>query len=66
MKVFINKKETELNAGCTIEQMLRQINASSEHCAVAVGMKVVKKESWSTFELSEHDNITIIKATCGG
>jgi sulfur carrier protein len=66
MKVFVNKKETILEENCTIEQMLKQTMNSTDGFAVAVGMKVIKKALWAETQLREGDNVTIIKATCGG
>ena len=66
MKVKENKKETILEENCTIEQMLRQTMNSTDGFAVAVGMKVIKKALWAETQLCEGDNVTIIKATCGG
>ncbi len=66
MKIFVNKKECVLKEKCTIEQMLMQTMDSTDGFAVAVGMKVIKRELWSETQLCEGDNVTIIKATCGG
>lgn len=66
MKVTVNKKEMEVAEGLTLDALVQQIQPEGGSFAVAVGMKVVKKENWSATRLSENDEITLISATCGG
>ena len=66
MKVTVNKKEMEVAEGLTLDALMQQIQPEGGSFAVAVGMKVIKKDSWAATRLSENDDITVIRATCGG
>lgn len=66
MKVTVNKKEMEVAEGLTLDALMQQIQPEGCSFAVAVGMKVIKKDNWAATRLSENDDITVIRATCGG
>lgn len=67
MKIIVNKKEMEVGEGCSVEQLVEMVNGKSvDNIAVAIGMKVIRKEDWSTYQLKEGDCVTLIRATCGG
>lgn len=66
MKVTVNKKEMEVAEGLTLDALMQQIQPEGSSFAVAVGMKVIKKDNWAATRLSENDDITVIRATCGG
>ena len=66
MKVTVNKKEMEVAEGLTLDALMQQIQPEGGSFAVAVGMKVIKKYNWAATRLSENDDITVIRATCGG
>ena len=66
MKVTVNKKEMEVAEGLTLDALMQQIQPDGGSFAVAVGMKVIKKDSRAATRLSENDDITVIRATCGG
>lgn len=66
MKVIVNKKQVEVETQTNIYQLLELLNVNPNHCAVAVGNKVIKKTQWSETQLKNDQEITIINATCGG
>lgn len=66
MKVTVNKKEMEVAEGLTLDALMQQIQPEGDSFAVAVGMKVIKKDNWAATRLNENDDITVIRATCGG
>lgn len=67
MKVFVNGQKTEVNAGSSLQDLCRQIGiGEKEPVAVAIGTDVIERDNWASIQLNENDNITIIRATCGG
>lgn len=67
MKIIVNKKEMEVCENCSVEQLAEMVNGKSvDNIAVAIGMKVIRKEDWSIYQLKEGDSVTLIRATCGG
>ena len=43
MKLIVNKKPIEIENTINIYQLLELLNVNPNHCAVAVGNKVIKK-----------------------
>lgn len=67
MKIIVNKKEMEVCENCSVERLAEMVNGKSvDNIAVAIGMKVIRKEDWKTCKLEEGDCVTLIRATCGG
>ena len=67
MIVLVNGKNTEVTSGCTLEKLCETIGIKpNEPVAVAVGTDVIDRKMWSATLLNEGDNVTIIRATCGG
>ena len=67
MIVLVNGNNTEVTSGCTLEKLCETIGIKpNEPVAAAVGTDVIDRKMWSATLLNEGDNITIIRATCGG
>ena len=66
IKVNVNQEQKEIPANSSIHQMLTHLEISQRGIAVAVNEMIVAKAEWETSELSNNDNILIIKATQGG
>jgi len=67
MNITVNNKTMEVAEPCTLRQLCNLIGIKeNEPVAVAIGMDVVERDRWDTLLLHENDNITIIRATCGG
>ena len=67
MNIIVNGQNTEVPDSCTLRQLCNLIGIKeNEPVAVAIGMDVVERDRWDTLLLHENDNITIIRATCGG
>ncbi len=67
MIVLVNGKNTEVASGCTLEKLCETIGIKpNEPVAAAVGADVIDRNMWSATILKDGDNITIIRATCGG
>ena len=67
MKVSVNKQPVELSDNSNIVDLLAQIQQESTNgIAIAVNNQVVRKDNWKEYQLSENDNILLIKATQGG
>ena len=67
MIVLVNGKNTEVRSCCTLEKLSDTSGIKpSEPGAAAVGTDVIDRKMWSATLLNEGDNVTIIRATCGG
>lgn len=66
MKIYINHQETEVRPGSTLAEVLAAHNLDGAGYAVAIGCKVVRRPDRAATVLAEGDDITVIKAVCGG
>jgi sulfur carrier protein len=66
MKVYINKKEMDIDRNDTISKLVERMHFSSRGIAIAVNQQIIPKSRWNYFQLNEKDTILLIKATQGG
>jgi sulfur carrier protein len=67
MDVFVNDQVQNLTHHFTLDALLAQLSLNEQKgIAVAVNNKVIPKHTWRTHTLSEHDKVTIIRASQGG
>lgn len=65
MRIDVNNKEVEF-LGSTVAELLLQVGLTADGCALAVGAKIVPMSMWDSYQLSQNDKVTIIRATQGG
>lgn len=66
MKVQVNSKEVDLTDASTLSQLTAQLELPVAGIAIAVNNQMIPRTEWDGFVLHESDNLTIIKAACGG
>ena len=66
MKILINHHPSEVAEGATLAEVLAAQQLDGPGYAVALGMKVIRRDDRATTVLHEGDDITVIKAVCGG
>lgn len=66
MEITVNQQSYQLNAPCSVEQMLSLVNAPAKGIAVAVNQTIVAKSDWPARVLQQGDQVVLIKATQGG
>ncbi len=67
MNVFVNRSAVELSEQANILALLEKLEiASPKGIAVAINEQIIRKDRWDSFQLSENDQVLIIKATQGG
>ena len=67
MEVRVNGNTMLLaNDQTNVFQLLELLNIPSVGVAVAIDNKIAVRGSWETTMLKENNNVTIIKAACGG
>jgi sulfur carrier protein len=65
LKLIVNGENKETNSK-TIQELLDELGISEKVMAAAVNMNVVKKDSWSEFQLSENDKVEFLQFVGGG
>ncbi len=66
MKVIINGQPHQVDNGVSVSELLVQLNAGTKGVAVAIQGHIVPRSQWETYIISEGEDITLIRATCGG
>jgi sulfur carrier protein len=66
MKIKINGHEKEIQEGTTIKKLLEDLKVLDKTMAVAVNMKIVKKDEWDKYELKENDKVEALNFVGGG
>ncbi len=66
IKIFLNKKEMTFDKGITIIELLEHLGKKPEGIAFAIGNKVIKRQDWGNTTIQDGDQVTMIKAVCGG
>ena len=66
MKIKINGIEKEIPKNTTIKDLLSSLGVLDKTMAVAVNMKIVKKENWDKFKLNEGDKVEALNFVGGG
>lgn len=66
MNVIVNNNSQFIKEESSVLEMAGQLEIESKGIAIAINQTVISKSDWSTIQLKENDNITIIKATQGG
>jgi len=66
IKIKINGIEKEIPQNTTIKDLLSSLNVLDKTMAVAVNMKIVKKDDWDKFVLRENDKVEALNFVGGG
>jgi len=66
MKIKINGIDKEIEKNTTVKKLLEDLKVLDKTMAVAVNMKIVKKDEWDKFILQEGDKIEALNFVGGG
>jgi len=66
IKIKINGIEKKIPQNTTIKDLLSSLNVLDKTMAVAVNMKIVKKDDWNKFVLKENDKVEALNFVGGG
>ncbi len=66
MKIVVNGKELDAKKDITVLQLLKELKILDKTMAVAVNLKVVKKENWKDFVIKENDRVEFLNFVGGG
>ena len=65
MQVTVNGEDREISSG-NITELLRELDITGTHVAVAVNLQVVPRARHESTRLSEGDKVEIVHAVGGG
>ncbi len=66
MKVTINGTAKNIEENTTIKELLNSLGVLDKTMAVAVNMKIIKKDDWDKYKLKENDKIEALNFVGGG
>ena len=66
MKIKINGIEKIIPENTTIKELLSSLGILEKTMAVAVNMKIIKKDNWDKYILKENDKVEALNFVGGG
>ena len=66
IKIKINGIEKQIPPSTTIKNLLEDLKILDKTMAVAVNMKIVKKDEWDKYIIQENDKIEALNFVGGG
>ena len=66
MKISVNGKPMEVEAGLSVEGLLTLLNVKREFTAVAVNRDVIRRADYGAVRLSDSDRVEIVRPMGGG
>lgn len=66
ISISVNHESKSIEETAFLNQLLEQLQISTNGIAVAVNNQIITKTSWDSTQLQANDAITIIQATQGG
>ncbi|SKB30239.1 sulfur carrier protein [Salegentibacter holothuriorum] len=64
--VNVNNTVHSFSTPTNLQDLLTQLNISDKGIAVAINNQIISKKDWNQRQLSNDENILIIRATQGG
>lgn len=66
LRVTVNGKGRELEAGATVADLVRALGVAPERVAVELNREVVRRARWQEAELREGDRVEVVHFVGGG
>ena len=66
MQLTINGQEQKIVSGLNVSELLKELDISSPHFAVAVNFQIVPKSQYDSLALNDGDKVEIVHAVGGG
>jgi len=66
MYIKVNNEQQEISENTSVQQLVEQLNISTNGIAIAINNNVVTKSEWNSRIINNNDDILIIKSTQGG
>ena len=64
--ININNEAVTLTEGTTLKQLAESRGLPDKGVAIAVNNELKPRQSWADYTLQQGDNVTIVRAFCGG
>lgn len=66
MKIIINGQPKEVDKNMGMSELLQHLDIGTKGVAVAINDRIIPRTQWDSFIVEDGNDITIIRATCGG
>ena len=66
MRIVVNAQEREIKEGETLLGLIETLGITDKVMAAAVNMKIIKKEKWSEYTLSDGEKVELLHFVGGG
>ena len=65
MEIFLNGVKTPTQAS-TLSELIAEQSIATAGLAVAIGLRVIRRDEWDAMPVADQAEITLIRATQGG
>lgn len=66
VEILLNGETRELNAGSTVEELVRELGLVPDRLAIEYNLQILKKKHWAATVLSQGDRVEIVHFVGGG
>ena len=66
MRLVINGEERQTDSSGNVEELLKELDITAPHIAVAINLEVIPRSRYADTPLKEGDKIEIVHAVGGG
>lgn len=66
VEILLNGESRKLEAGTTMEELVRELGLVPDRLAVEYNLHILKKKHWATTALSNGDRVEIVHFVGGG
>ena len=66
MEIMINGERRDLDEGCTLQSMLKDLSLTGKRLAIEVNEDIIPRNQYPLFTLNTDDQVEIIHAIGGG
>jgi sulfur carrier protein len=66
MEIFLNGKPQQIENGCNIATLVKNLNSKNQRMAVEVNLEIIPRSQFDNYILSAGDKVEIVQAIGGG
>lgn len=66
MRIIVNQQAQQFDEGCTIQQLVTQLDIDPNGLAIAVNQQVIAKRVWPDYPLQPGDQVAAFQIVTGG
>lgn len=66
MRIIVNQQAHKCDEGCSLQQLVTQLDINPNGLAIAVNQQVIAKRLWPDYPLQPDDQVAVFHIVTGG